>query len=567
MRRWICVAMGLLMVACGEKAPPAAGPQIRLSEDSIKMHLMAFSSDDMMGRGTGEWGGDQAAAYIAERFEVYELDPVNGTYFQSVPMVGYTTDPSTVELSFSGPQGQLEAPYLDGFVLKAGDPEATSASGSAEVVFVGYGINAPEAEWNDFADVNVRGKFLLILVNDPPAPPDEPDLFGGPAMTYYGRWTYKWEEAARQGALGALIVHETGPAGYPWSVVRVGNSGEQFALRKAPNAPPTAGMVGWVTQEIASNLLALNGLSFDSLKTAAGQRGFTAVPTGVRATASLTATQRPAESRNVIGVVPGKTAPTEFVIVTSHYDAFGTGEPVDGDSIYNGAYDNASGVALMLEMARALVTLPVAERPARSVLFMATGAEEHGLLGATWYTRAPLFWPYNTVAEVNLDGANLWGETDDVTILGEERSGLGAFARARATEAQLTIVPDPEPEVGSFFRSDHFPFAKLGIPAIYIKHGLDYRDRPEGWGQQFMDEYTAQHYHAPSDEFSEEFTYDGVIQQGLLTWRVVYDIAQDSTWPNWNEGQEFKAARDSMMHVKDSIRAARDTTAAAGGSL
>ena len=565
MRRWICVAMGLLMVGCAEKAPPAAGPQVRLSEDSIRAHLTALSSDDMMGRGTGQWGGDQASQYIAERFEVYGLDPVNDIYYQSVPMVGYTTDPNTVKLSFSGPQGQLEAPYLDGFVLNAGDPEATSASGSAELVFVGYGINAPEANWNDFAGVNVRGKYLLILVNDPPAPPDEPDLFGGRAMTYYGRWTYKWEEAGRQGALGALIVHETEPAGYPWSVVRGGRSGEQFSLRKAANAPPTAGMLGWVTQEVASNLLALNGLSFDSLKAAAGRRGFAAVSTGVRATASLTATQRPVETRNVIGVVPGKTAPTEFVMFTSHYDHLGVGAPVDGDSIYNGAYDNASGIAVLLEMARAFMTLSEDERPARSVLFMATGAEEQGLLGSTWYTRAPLFWPYNTVAEVNLDGANLWGETDDVTILGEERSGLGAFARARAAEAGLTIVPDPEPEKGSFFRSDHFPFAKLGIPSLYVQHGIDYRGKPEGWGKQLQDEYTAQHYHQPSDEFSEEFTFDGAIQHALLTWRIIYDLAQDTTWPNWNDGQEFKAARDSMMQVKDSTLAARDTAATAGG--
>lgn len=564
MRRWTCVALGLLMVGCAEKAPPAAGPQVKLSVDSIRAHIMALSSDDMQGRGTGQWGGDQAAEYVAGRFEAYGLDPVNETYYQSVPLIGYSTDPSTVKLSFSGPQGQLDVPYLDGFVLNAGDPEATEVSGSADVVFVGYGINAPEANWNDFAGVNVKGKFILILVNDPPAPPEEPGLFGGPAMTYYGRWSYKWEEAARQGALGALIVHETEAASYPWSVVRGGRSGEQFSLRKSPNAPPTAGVLGWVTQDVATKLLALSGMSYDSLKAAAARRGFVAVPTRVKATASLTATNRPVETRNVVGVAPGKTAPTELVVLTTHYDHLGVGEPVDGDSIYNGAYDNASGVALMLELARAYAQLPEDEKPNRSVLFIATAAEEQGLLGSSWYVRAPLFWLHNTVAEVNMDGVNLWGETDDVTIQGEDRSGVGAFARTRAAEAALTIVPDPEPEKGSFFRSDHFPFAKAGVPSLYINHGIQYRGKPEGWGKQMMDDYTAHHYHAPSDEFSEDFNYDGAIQQGLLTFRIIYDIAQDNTFPNWNDGQEFKAARDSMMHVKDSMMAARDTAANSG---
>ncbi len=549
MRPWKLIALALLATGCGQEAAQApVTPDMPLAGDSIRVHTRTLSSDEFMGRGPGHAGGDLAAQYIADRFQQYGLEAVNGSYLQTVPMIGYTTDPGTVKLSFSGPKGTLAAPYLDGFVLNAGDPRAAEAGGSAEVVFVGYGITAPEVGWNDFAGVDVKGKYILILVNDPPAPAEEPGLFGGPAMTYYGRWTYKWEEAARQGALGALIVHETEPAGYPWSVVRGGRSGEQFSLPPDPNGPPPAGMVGWVTQEVAAGLLALAGLSYDDLKAAAGRRGFTAVSTGVTATASLKATVREVQTANVVGLVRGSRLPDDVITVTSHYDHFGIGEPIDGDSIYNGASDNASGVGLLMEMARVYAALP--DRPGRSVLFIATAAEEQGLLGSQWYVQSPLFPLDRTVAEVNLDGANLHGETDDVTIPGEERNGLGVFARARAAEMGLTIVPDSEPEKGYFFRSDHFPFAKAGVPALYPGHGRQYRGKPEGWGKQIADEFTAKHYHAPSDEFSEEWVYEGAVQQGLLTLRIIWDIAQDTTWPNWNEGQEFKAARDAMMAAR-----------------
>ncbi|NJD20505.1 MAG: M28 family peptidase [Gemmatimonadetes bacterium] len=545
-RRWTLFALGFLAAGCAPEAPePAAGPEMALVGDSIRVHTKTLSADEYMGRGPGHPGGDMAAQYIAGKLQEYGLEAVGGSYLQTVPMIGYTTDPATVKLSFAGPKGTVSLPYLDGFVMNAGNPLATQAGGSAELVFVGYGINAPEASWNDFAGVDVKGKFILILVNDPPAPSEEPSLFGGPAMTYYGRWTYKWEEAARQGALGALIVHETEPAGYPWSVVRGGRSGEQFSLPTDPNAPPPAGMVGWVTQESAAQLLALAGLSYDELKAAAGIRGFAAVPTGVTATGSLTATVREVQTANVVGLVRGSRLPDDVITVTSHYDHFGIGEAIDGDSIYNGASDNASGVGLLLEMARVYAALP--DRAGRSVLFIATAAEEQGLLGSQWYVQSPLFPLNKTVAEINVDGANLYGETDDVTMAGEERNGLGVYARARTAEMGLTIMPDAEPEKGFFFRSDHFPFAKAGVPALYPGHGRRYRGKPAEWGQQIADEFTAKHYHAPSDEFSEEWVYDGAVQQGLLTLRIIWDIAQDTTWPNWNDGQEFKAARDAMM--------------------
>ncbi|MDH5589370.1 MAG: M28 family peptidase, partial [Gemmatimonadota bacterium] len=361
---------------------------------------------------------------------------------------------------------------------------------------------------------------------------------------YYGRWTYKYEEAARQGALGAIIVHETEPAGYPWSVVRGGWSGPQFDLPPDPSAA-TVGVLGWVSHEIASQALALAGLDFAELKAAAAQRGFSAVPTGITVDAALTSGIRRVETQNVVGLLPGASRPDEYITMTSHYDHFGMGEVIDGDSIYNGAYDNASGTALLMEIAQSFTELP--ERPVRSILFIAIAAEEQGLLGAHWYAQSPLFPLNRTVAEINIDGANLWGETDDVIAQGSERSGLGAFVQRRADQMGLTIMPDAEPEKGFFFRSDHFPFALAGVPSLYIEHGRDFRGRPKGWGDETMEVYTAVRYHAPSDEFSDEFVFDGAVQQGTLVLLTALDVANDDSWPDWHEGQEFKAARDRMM--------------------
>lgn len=537
--------LALATLAAAACAPGADGTgDSPLSADNIRSHMRTLASDEFAGRGPGHPGGDMAAEYIAEQFEAYGLEPADGSYFQTVPIIGSTPDPASVRLAFRGGGATVEPPYLDGFVLNPGDAEAEAVSGEGELVFVGYGIDAPEEEWNDFAGVDVAGKWILILVNDPPAPGTEPELFGGPAMTYYGRWTYKYEEAARQGALGALIVHETGPAGYPWSVVRGGWSGEQFALPPDPQGPTPAGMTGWITEDVAREVLAGAGLDFDELKEDAAGRDFGAVPTDITVSGAVEASVRRVETRNVVGILEGAEDPDEVVTVTSHYDHFGIGEAVDGDSIYNGAYDNASGTALLMEMGR---TLAAGDAPDRSVLFIATAAEEQGLLGAAWYVQSPLFPLDRTVAEINVDGANLWGETDDVIVHGAERSELGAFVRPHAREMGLEMMPDAEPEKGFFFRSDHFPFAKAGVPSLYFEHGRRYRGRPEGWGDEIQAEYTANRYHAPSDEFSEDFVFDGAVQQGTLVLRTLRDIAASDAWPNWHPGQEFKAARDEMM--------------------
>jgi len=547
-KRWTFLVMA---VAWGCEAPPApagAPPEAAaeaLDAAEIREHMRVLSSDEYMGRGPGHPGGEMAAQYIADRFREFGLEPVDGSYFQTVPMIGTTPVPSSVSLSFQGPQGSTTPAYLDDMVFYSGDPRGPPVEVEAEVVFAGYGIHAPENDWNDFDGVDVTGKILLILVSDPPAPEAEPELFGGPAMTYYGRWTYKYEEAARQGAAGALIVHETEPAGYPWSVVRGGWSGEQFALPPDPAGPSPVPFVGWVSRDAASALLASGGLDYEELKARAASRDFQTVPTGVNGRATVESQVREVETANVVGLIPGTARPDEVVTITSHYDHFGVGEPVEGDSIYNGAYDNASGTALLIAMAHAVSS--AGSVPERSLLFIATAAEEAGLLGAHGYVQSPLFPLNRTVAEVNVDGANLWGETDDVIVQGAERNELGAFAQQRADAMGLTVMPDAEPEKGFFFRSDHFPFALAGVPSLYFEHGRRYRGRPEGWGDSIQAAYTALHYHAPSDEFSEDFVFEGALQQGRIALLTALDIANATTWPNWFEGSEFKAARDRMM--------------------
>ena len=543
MRTFIAALLVLTGAACQGGSEAVYEPL--LSAEAIGEHVRVLADDSLMGRGPGHAGGDKAVAYIAGQFAEHGLVAPGGSYVQRVPMIGNTPIPASAELTFQGAEGTLAPQYLDGFVLNPGHADAIDVVGEGEVVFVGYGIDAPEAGWDDFAGADVEGKFILILVNDPPATAAEPDLFGGVAMTYYGRWTYKYEEAARQGALGALVVHETIPAGYPWSVVRGGFSGEQFSLPPDPEAPDPAAMIGWVTEDVARAVLAMGGHDFDELKARAGERGFTAVPTGVVASGSLQARIRRVDTENVVGLVPGSTRPDEYILVTSHYDHFGMGEPIEGDSIYNGAYDNASGTALIMEMARSLSEMEAA--PERSVLFVATGAEEQGLLGAQWYVQSPLYPLPQTVAVVNFDEANVWGETSDVSALGEERSELGAVLRRQIGRVGYTITPEAEPEVGTYFRSDHFPFARAGIPALYIKHGLQYVGRPAGWGDSIQTDYTANHYHAPTDEIGADWVYTGAARDGTLALLTVLELANSDAWPNWHEGQEFRAARDRMM--------------------
>ncbi|MFO7894468.1 MAG: M28 family peptidase [Longimicrobiales bacterium] len=493
-----------------------------ISADEIRAHIYFLSRDELQGRAPGTPGADVAAEYIKTQFMRMGLEPVDGSYFQEVPLTGVTTDPTTLSLAFEVEDGRVPGPYPSEAVIWPAAPGRPAIQLSGELVFVGYGINAPEWGWDDYKDRDLTGKVAVFLVGDPPAPPDEPGLFDGRSMTYYGRWTYKFEEARRQGATGALIIHTDEAAGYGWDVVRTSWTGEQLMLPDQGDGAPLM-VQGWMTRDLAHRVLAQAGIDLAELFVRAARRDFSPVATGVTVRARLNSRSRRVPARNVVGYLPGADATDEVVVFTAHYDHLGIGPAVDGDSIYNGAYDNASGVSLLLEVADAFSALE--EAPRRGALFVATTAEEAGLLGSRYYVQNPLFPLESTVAAINVDGANLWGETDDVVALGAERSTLGDVLRPRAEEMGLRVRPDPEPEKGGSFRSDHFPFVLAGVPVLYIRHGLDFRDRPAGWGETLMERWAAENYHRPSDEYDPGFNLSGAVQQARLVFRTGLDLA------------------------------------------
>jgi len=513
-----------------------------ITAPDLRAHLRFLSHDLLQGRAPGTAGGRTAELYIAGEFERAGLDGVGVAHLQPVPLLGLSLDTARLELEFRARGRSVPFTYHDEVLLWPGVEDAQAAA-DGEIVFVGYGVRAPEYRWDDFKDAQLQGKILLFLVGDPPAPPDEPRRFDGRAMTYYGRWNYKVEEAERLGAAGALLIHTPWNAGYPWSVVQGSWSGEQLSLPRSAGQPAPLPLHGWLAQEFAARLLDAAGLDLAELHVQAARRDFRPVPTGITLRARMPVLARRLESANVVGLLRGRDPELarEVVVLTAHHDHLGIGPAVDGDSIYNGAYDNASGVALLLEIAQAFTTLE--SRPRRSLLFIATAAEEAGLLGATHYVRNPLVPLTHTVAAINLDGANLWGETDDVTALGAERSTLARTVEARARQLGMTLVPDRAPELGLFFRSDHFAFARAGIPALLLDHGIEFRGRPDGWGAAVLDEWAARHYHRPSDEYRPDLQLAGAIQQARLAFLVAYDIAESPERPAWLEPGQSPAVR------------------------
>lgn len=527
----------VLLVGCTSPA----GRQV--SADRYREDLSRLSADDMQGRGPGTPGGEKAAAYIADRFKEAGLEPADdGSYFQNVPLVGLTADPSAALHVRAGNQ-ESELAYSADFVAWAGVENESVAWDDDEVVFVGYGVTAPEADWNDYKDSDVAGKVLLMLVNDPPS--DDPSFFGGKALTYYGRWTYKLEEAARRGAKGVLLIHETDMAGYPWGVVTGSWTGEQFSL-PAEGEKSTI-IEGWVQKDQGDSLLRTAGLSFDEAREKAAQRDFRPVPLPARVSLRIDSTMRRIESPNVVGILRGSDPAVndQVVVLTSHYDHLGIGPEVDGDTIYNGAFDNASGTAALIEMARAMAAAPA--KPRRSILFAAVTAEEQGLLGSEYYAHHPLVPLAKTAANVNIDGVNVWGRTRNIVPMGAERSSIEEVVGRVASEMKMELSPDPSPEKGYYFRSDHFSLVKVGVPAVYIDMGLDFADQPAGWGEQMMDEYTAKHYHQPSDEYDPSWTLEGAVQEMEFVMRTVDGLADQPEMPSWKAGDPFEEIRGKTL--------------------
>lgn len=539
MRRWLAGVVTALGIACAEK-PGVEGALEAIAPHALDAHLRFLAHDLLEGRAPGTRGIELAAHYIAAQFERAGLRPAVGdtSYFQRVPVVGMT---SRARLAFEAGGERLELRYGDEFVAWAGT-QRPEASARGDIVFVGYGVNAPEYGWNDYKDADLSGKILLSLVNDPGK--TEPGRFRGDTLTYYGRWTYKLEEAARRGAAGAILVHTRELAGYPWGVVSSSWGRERFGLEVKPGERRLA-VMAWVPWDVAARALAAAGKNLDALYAAAQSADFRPVETGVRLSATVRSRIRRIESANVAGILPGRSRPREVVVYTAHYDHLGIGRAADGDSIYNGARDNASGTALLITLADAFARLP--QRPARSVLFLAVTAEEYGLLGSRYYAENPLIRLTRTAANVNMDGANLWGPTEDVIAIGVDRSTLGPVVERAARAERLTLRGDRFPEQGYFFRSDQFSFVRWGVPAAYIEHGYDYVGRPEGWGVQRQDEYNERDYHQPSDEVRPDFDYAGAVQQGRVAFRVGWEVAEAKDLPQWLPGAEFKAIRDSMM--------------------
>jgi Zn-dependent M28 family amino/carboxypeptidase len=528
----------------GQDGDPRQGALRQIRAEGIRAHL-AFLADDLLeGRAAGSRGGGIAAHYIAAQLRHAGLEPVRGSYFQQVPITGWRADPRRTSLQFSAGARQVALRVPDDAILWLGGA-VDSATVSAELVFVGYGVRAPEYQWDDFKDRDVRGRILVVLASDPPAPPGQPLIFEGGAMSYYGRWTYKVEEAARQGAAGVLIVHTTETAGYPWTVVETSFGGERLDLAPQPGAPQPPILQGWLTLDAARRIFAAADLNLDALYVRAARRDFQPVAAGISARITAVGTLRRFDSPNVVGLLHGRhpTRRNEYVVYTAHHDGLGVGPAVGGDSIYNGAYDNASGVAVLLEIARAFAFLP--EPPDRSVLFLFPTAEEAGLVGSRWFVRHPLVPLQRMVAALNIDGANLWGETSDVSAIGLERSTLGLVFEAQAATLGLRVSGERAPHKGLYFRSDHFPFARGGVPALFIDHGSDFRNRPAGWGEAVLTQFERERYHLPGDAYHSAMDLAGALQQTRHTFLVGYEVASAPALPRWYEGGAFLGGRSA----------------------
>ena len=531
------LAAAALAVPASLSAQSAAAPAARITAREIDAHLRFLSSDLLEGRAPATRGGRIAAEYIASQLLSAGVEPgVKGSFFQPVPIDIVGADPATIRVGATGKaQGALR--YPEDVVVWAGSATASSAA-RGELVFVGYGAAAPEYTWNDFKDADLKGKVLLVLVNDPPAPANEPALFGGRAMTYYGRWTYKFEEAERRGAAGMLIVHTTERAGYPWHTVVGSWAKEQRMLPRDSTLAAPLGVRGWITDSAATALLGRAGLDLAALRRQAESRDFRPVPTGIMIDASFSNTVEHLQSENVVGVVTGADPRLhhEYVAFSAHWDHLGIGPAVDGDSIYNGAYDNASGVAALLAAARQAVASP---RPRRSLLFVFVTAEESGLLGSAWYAQNPTVPIRSIVANVNVDEASVLGRFRSLEVLGERKSTLGPLLARYVAPQGLRLAPEAKPEAGSFYRSDHFSFAKAGVPAVSVKQGNDYTGRAKTWGAEQDEDYIAHRYHQPADAYRADFDLRGAVQLAQIVLGFGTRLANTAAVPAWNADAEF----------------------------
>ena len=554
----LITTLGLLVWAEGGAAPvPAPAPtptreaiSVRLpgaafaamqtiDPEHIRWHVRYLSHDLLEGRGTGQRGGDIAAEYIGTQFAEYGLKPAggNGSYLQKVPLVGITTLPETT-FTLEPKQGPaMTLKPLDEYVAYDQTQQAQSDV-DANIVYVGYGIEAPEYNWDDYKGVDVRGKVLLMLVNEPPS--DDPKFFKGKALTYYGRWTYKYEEAARQGAVGVILIHEEAMASYPWEVVRNSNSGEKSYLKREG---PALKVAAWVQFDIAKKLASVSGMHLEKLITDARTRDFHPVELGAKLKAHMVSQVRNFESNNVVAILPGsdRNLKGEAVMYTAHYDHLGIHPDMPGDNIYNGANDNATGCGILLELARAFSVAK--ERPGRSIIFAAVTAEEQGLLGSEYLGKHPPISAGKIALDLNYDDIPPLGAPEEVEVSGAERTTFYPWVQATAKEFRLMIRPDARPEAGHYYRSDHFSLARVGIPSFSINEGMKFKGHDEAWGLAQDKEYTEKHYHQPSDEYHPEMDFTGDSAMARFGFALGWEAASFSRPIGWQKGDEFEAAR------------------------
>jgi Zn-dependent M28 family amino/carboxypeptidase len=527
-----------------------------VSGEEVLRHIRVLASDEFEGRAPGSRGEELTVKYLTEQFQKLGLKPGNpdGTYVQPVPLVGQTASPSA-HFTAGGKRIDLKSP--DDYVAVTRRVVPDVSVEDSDVVFVGHGVVAPEYGWDDYKGVDVKGKTVVMLINDPPvADPADPSkldekTFKGRAMTYYGRWTYKYEIAAEKGAAACVIVHETGPAGYPYTTVVSGWGGENFDIEAPDRNMGRAAVEGWITLERAKELFTASGQDFDRLKASAARRDFKPLALGAKASFRLSVKSRRVSSRNVVARLEGSDPKlkNEYVVYSAHWDAFGREESLKGDQIRNGALDNGSGVAEMLEIARAFTRL--GRPPKRSIVFLAVTAEESGLLGAKFYAQNPLYPLERTLADINMDMMNLWGRTKSVVSIGYGNTTLeDLLAEVAATQGK-TVKRDPEPEKGFFYRSDHLEFMKRGVPALTFLHsGADYVGQPEDYGPRKRREYTERDYHKPSDEVKPDWDMAGAVDDVRLLFQVGLRVAEGDRYPEWKPGTEFKARREEMLRRK-----------------
>jgi Zn-dependent M28 family amino/carboxypeptidase len=539
--------IGALMIVGIAQRPLATSNPI--NENALRAHIKFLADDLLEGRGTGARGGELAANYLARQLEALGLKGAgaNGSFLQPASLVGVKADPNT-RLTISSNKGKESFKFADDYVAFTG-AQTDDVKVDTDLVFVGYGINAPEQRWNDYKGdaLDYKDKILVMLVNDPPATADEPSLFGGKRLTYYGRWTYKYEEGARRGAAGVILLHTDESAGYPWSVVRTSNGSWRFDIARGEgDTTPFLKFRSWMTDDAARRMMKLAGQDLDDVRRRATSRDFQPIKLNLKGSIHLKSEVRKVQAPNVAGILTGRdpVLRNQYVVYSAHWDHFGIGAPDrNGDTIYNGALDNASGCAAVMAIAEALAKLPPAQRPRRSILFLFTTAEEQGLLGSEWYSRHPLVPLDKTAADINLDSMNVLGVTRDFIPLGAERSTLNAVVEAVARERGMRVSPDARPEQGSFYRSDHFPFAKVGVPSISLKEGDDFVGRPKGWGAEQFKAYNTAHYHQPSDEYSDSWDFRGMVQEAEIALDIGLRVANMQTMPRFNPNDEFAKKR------------------------